>query len=57
MTTWYICLRSLADMFAKQLKSKTVRSEVRAGNFLSAAQALNAIGKIVLKKKNNHINP
>lgn len=51
MTTWYICLRSLADVFVEQLKSKTVGLEVRTGNFMSVAQTLNAIGKVVLKKK------
>lgn len=56
MTTWYICLRSLADVFVEQLKSKTVGLEVRTGNFMSVAQTLNAIGKVVLKKK-NHIIP
>lgn len=51
MTTWYVWLRSLAETFVEQLKSKTVRLEVRAGNFLSIAQTLNAIGKVVLEKK------
>lgn len=54
MTTWYICLRSLADVFVEQLLSKTVGLEVRTGNFMSVAQTLNAIGKVVLKKKKSH---
>lgn len=54
MTTWSICLRSLADVFVEQLLSKTVGLEVRTGNFMSVAQTLNAIGKVVLKKKKSH---